>query len=193
MASLVQTPLKDKPAYRQMTVEEFLELPIEGRAELEDGVLYMMGGGSPLHAAITVNISAALRTKLRGSGCRPMSPDMVVQTGPASLRMPDASVFCRSDWADLDSRTRLLGDPKVVFEVLSASTSKYDQEVKLNEYRGLAGLDAVVMVDPDVKRVRLVERTGQEAWSDRWLECGAEVPLPSLGISLSHAEIFVLD
>jgi len=86
-----------------------------------------------------------------------------------------------------------LGDPKVVVEVLSQSTSKYDQDVKLNEYRGLAGLDAVVMVDPDAKRVRLVERTGQEAWSVRWLECGAEVPLPSLGISLSHTEIFVLD
>lgn len=190
MAALVQTPLKSNPAFRQMTVEEFLELPIEGRAELEDGVLYMMGGGSPLHAAITANIIVVLGTKLRGSGCRPMSPDMVVRTGPASLRMPDASVYCRSDWGDLDSGTRLLGDPKAVFEVLSPSTSKYDQEVKLHEYRGLAGLEAVVLVDPDGERVRLVERTGPEAWSDRWLDRGADVPLAALGISLSHADVF---
>lgn len=190
MAALVQTPLKSNPAFRQMTVEEFLELPIEGRAELEDGVLYMMGGGSPLHAAITANIIVVLGTKLRGSGCRPMSPDMVVRTGPASLRMPDASVYCRSDWGDLDSATRLLGDPKAVFEVLSPSTSKYDQEVKLHEYRGLAGLEAVVLVDPDGERVRLVERTGPEAWSDRWLDRGADVPLAALGISLSHADVF---
>jgi Uma2 family endonuclease len=176
-----------------MTVEEFLELPIEGRAELEDGVLYMMGGGSPLHAAITVNISSTLRAKLRGSGCRPMSPDMVVRTGPASLRMPDASVYCRSDWSELDARTQLLGDPKVVFEVLSPSTSRYDQEVKLNEYRSLAGMEAVVFVHPEGGRVRLVERTGPEAWTDRWLEKGADVPLPSIGINLSPADIFDLD
>jgi Uma2 family endonuclease len=193
MASLVQTPLKSNPAFRQMTVEEFLELPIEGRAELEEGVLYMMGGGSPLHAAITVNISSTLRAKLRGSGCRPMSPDMVVRTGPASLRMPDASVYCRSDWSELDSQTPLLGDPKVVFEVLSPSTGTYDQEVKLNEYRALAGLEAAVFVDPEGERVRVVERTGPEAWSDQWLERGADVSLSSLAVSLSHGDIFARD
>jgi Uma2 family endonuclease len=193
MASLLQTPLKSNPAYRQMTVEEFLDLPIEGRAELEDGVLYMMGGGSPLHAAVTANIIVALGTKLRGSGCRPMSPDMVVRTGPASLRMPDVSVYCRADWTELNAQTRLLGDPKVVFEVLSPSTSKYDQEVKLNEYRGLAGLEALVFVDPESERVRVVERTGPEAWSDRWLGQDADVALSSLGISLSHADIFARD
>lgn len=176
-----------------MTVEEFLELPIEGRAELEDGILYMMGGRSPLHAAVTANIIAALHAKLRGSGCRPMSPDMVVRTGPASLRMPDASVYCLADWSDLDGGTKLLGDPKVVFEVLSPSTSKYDQDVKLNEYRALPGLEAIIFVDPNAKRTRLIERAGPEAWSDRWLEPGAELPLVSLTISLTHAEIFVLD
>lgn len=192
MIPLLQTPLKTNPAYRQMTVEEFLELELEGRAELEDGVLYMMGGSSPLHAAITANIIAALHPKLRGSGCRPMSPDMVVRTGPSSIRMPDASVYCRSDWSNLDAKVRELGDPRIVFEVLSPSTSKYDQEVKLNEYRALPGLDAVALVDPDSERVRLVERTGPEAWSDRWLERGADVPFAGLGISLSHAEIFAI-
>jgi Uma2 family endonuclease len=193
MAALVQTPLKSNPAFRQMTVEEFLELPFEGRAELEDGILYMMGGGSPLHAAITANIIVALGTKLRGSGCRPMSPDMVVRTGPASLRMPDASVYCRSDWSEVDAKTRLIGDPKVVFEVLSQSTSRYDQEVKLNEYRSLTGLEVVVFVDPEGRRVRLVERTGPEAWTDRWLDEGADVPLPSIGVNLSPADIFDLN
>ena len=66
MAALLQTALKRNPAYRQMMVEEFLELSIEGRAELEDRIIYIMGGGSPLHAAVIANIVAALRVKLRG-------------------------------------------------------------------------------------------------------------------------------
>lgn len=193
MAPFPQTPLKDNPAYREMTVEEFLELEIEGRAELVAGVLYMMGGSSPLHAAITVNISATLRDKLRGTGCRPMSPDMAVRTAGASVRMPDVSVFCRSDWSGVDAGTKLLGDPRLVVEVLSPSTSRYDQEVKLNEYRSLAGLDAILFVDPEAQRVRIVERTGSEAWSDRWLAPGADIALACLDITLSSRDVFGLD
>lgn len=182
-----------RPAYRQMTAEEFLELPIEGRAELEDGVLYMMAGGSPFHAAIGANILVALGTKLRGSGCRPMSSDMVITTGPATVRMPDATVYCNVPTAELQDAARLPDDPKVIFEVLSPSTRKLDLEVKLPEYRTLQGVDAIVFVDPDTRRVRLVERTGPEAWADAWLPEGAAVPLRTIAISLSHDDIFALE
>lgn len=122
-----------------------------------------------------------------------MSPDMVVRTGSASTRMPDVSVFYRPDWSDIDAKTKILGDPRIVFEVLSPSTSKYDQDIKLLEYRSLAGLDAILFVDPEARRVRIVERSGAEAWSDRWIERGADVPIASLGIALTAAEIFDLD
>jgi len=181
------------PAYRQMTVDEFLALDIEGRAELEDGVLYMMSGGSFRHAAIAANIIASFRVSLRGSGCRPMTSDFAVRTGPATVRMPDVSVYCGLPTTPEQQTAQLLGDPALVVEVLSPSTSRQDQKVKLDEYRALEGTDVILFVDPDVERVRIVERTGPEAWTDRWLSKGEDVVLTKLGITLPHAEIFAED
>jgi Uma2 family endonuclease len=190
MAPLLQTPLKNNPAYREMTVEEFLEAELEGRAELDEGVVYMMAGGSRRHAAVSRNILFALEGKLRGSSCEPFGPDMTVRTGPTSLRLPDASVYCDLPDTDEGQLAKLLGDPRFIFEVLSPSTRKLDLDVKLPEYRGLAGVDAVIFVDPESERVRLVERTGSEAWTDQWLSHGEDVPLRSVGITLTAPEIF---
>lgn len=66
-------------------------------------------------------------------------------------------------------------------------------EVELPEYSGLTGVEAIVFLDPDAERVRLVERTGAEAWTDTWLPKGSELPLRALGISLAHVELFALD
>lgn len=174
-----------------MTVEEFLDLELEGRAELEEGILYMMSGGSLSHAAISGNILTALRVRLRGSGCRPLGPDFAVRTGPNSVRLPDVSVYCGSFTRE-EGRSKLLGDPKVIVEVLSPSTRTLDQNVKLGEYRALEGVDAILFVDTEEQRVRLVERTGPEAWIDRWLPVGSDVELRTIAVTLPAAEIFDL-
>jgi Uma2 family endonuclease len=193
MASLVQTPLRDNPAYRQVTVEEFLELELEQRAELIDGMIYMMAGGSRNHAAVSRNILVALSVKLRGSACQPFGPDFGVRTSPATVRLPDASVYCGLATAEEDLKAKLAGDPKLVVEVLSPSTRREDERVKLPEYQALAGVELILLVDPDADRVRLVERKGPESWSDDWLPKGAAVPLKALGISLTADEIFARD
>ncbi|HEX8401717.1 MAG TPA: Uma2 family endonuclease [Allosphingosinicella sp.] len=180
-------------AYRQMTVEEFLELEIKGRAELEDGVLYMMAGGSLSHAAVSGNILVGLRTKLRGSGCRPFGPDFAVRTGPSTVRLPDASVYCGLTGSAEEGRAKLAGDPQLVVEVFSLSTRRLDERIKLAEYQQLPGLQIILLVDPEAERVRVVERMGEDAWSDRLLPKGADVPLPALKIELPAAEIFARD
>ena len=180
------------PPYRRMTVTEFLDLEIEGRAELDDGQLFMMAGGSVAHAAVTVNLTVALANRLRGSGCRPMSPDLCVKTGPDTVRMADVSVYCSPQITAEQGRAKLLGDPKAVFEVLSPSTRNHDQRTKLAEYQALGGCDLIVFVDPDAERVRVVERTGPEAWSDRWLDRGAEVVLAPLDVTMSADDVFTL-
>ena len=67
MASLVLDP-----AYRRVTVREFLEMELgDAKAELVDGMILMMAGGSARHAAIAANLIGSLMARLRGSGCRP--------------------------------------------------------------------------------------------------------------------------
>lgn len=182
------------PAYRRVTVEEFLAMDFgDARAELEDGLIYMMAGGSEEHARIAANILVFLGPRLRGTGCRPYGSDFATRTGERSVRLPDVSVYCNDPAAPGNERKQLLGDPRVVFEVLSPSTASHDQKTKLAEYRGLAGIKEVVLVDPQTERVRLVRRTGEESWADDLLQPGEDVILRSLGLTMPHSEIFARD
>ncbi len=181
------------PAYRRVAVEEFLQMDFGGaRAELEDGLIFLMAGGNEAHARVAANLIAALRARLRGSGCRPYGSDLAIRTGSASIRFPDVSVYC-SPLAPGDEIRQLLGDPQVVVEVLSPSTASHDQVTKLAEYRALAGVQGIVFVDAVRERVRVVTRTGADNWSDEWLAGDADLALSSLGIAIPPAEIFARD
>jgi Uma2 family endonuclease len=177
------------PAYRKVEVQEFLDMDFgDAKAELVDGMIYMMSGGSRRHAAIAANIIIALGGKLRGSGCRPYGSDLAAQTGPNSIRYPDVSVYCGEANNPTDPKAKLIGDPEVVFEVLSPSTASNDQLIKLAEYRALPGVKLVVFVDPDNERVRSVD-PADDGEGD-WLPVGEHLELPSLGITLSHEDVF---
>jgi Uma2 family endonuclease len=177
------------PAYRKVEVDEFLEMEFgDAKAELVDGTIFMMAGGSPRHAAIAANLIIALGGKLRGSGCRPYGSDLAARTGPNSVRFPDVSVYCGEANRPKDPKAKLIGDPEVVFEVLSPSTASNDQLIKLAEYRALPGVKLVVFVDPDNERVRSVD-PAQDGEPD-WLPVGSDLALPSLGVILSHEDIF---
>jgi Uma2 family endonuclease len=182
------------PAYRRATVREFLDMDLgDAKAELVDGMILMTAGGSPSHAAIAANLIIALGPRLRGTGCRPYGSDLAMQTGEASIRFPDVSVYCSDAPVPNDPKVKLLGDPIVVFEVLSPSTASNDQITKLGEYRALAGVQAVVFVDPASERVRLVNCKIPEDGEADWLAVGADLELPMLGITIPHAEIFAQD
>ena len=160
----------------------------DAKAELVDGSIQMMAGGSARHAAIAMNIGIALGSRLRGTGCRPFGSDLAVRTGEASIRCPDVSVYCRDKSLDDDPTAKLLGDPRLVFEVLSPSTASNDQITKLAEYRALPGVQGVVFVDPDNERVRIVVPGADHDGS--WLPHGSDLALPMLGIVLPHDDIF---
>lgn len=180
------------PAYRRVTVREFLAMDLgEAKAELVDGMICMMAGGSPRHAAIAANLIIALGPRLRGSGCRPYGSNLAMRTGEASIRFPDVSIYCSDPAKPVDSESKLLGDPRVIFEVLSPSTASNDQITKLGEYRARPGVDAIVFVDPDNERLRIVSR--ETAGDGEWLPSGADLVLPTIGVVVPHSEIFAKD
>lgn len=182
------------PAYRRISVREFLDMDFCGaRAELDDGLIYMLVGSTARQAAIAVNIGVALGARLRGTDHIALGSNFAVRTGEASIRLPHVSVYRRPPRDPANDRKRPLGDPKVVFEVLSPSTASLDQHTKLGEYQALPGLAGIVFVDPETERARIVRRTGPESWTDDWTAPGEDVALPPLDLTLPHAEIFARD
>jgi Uma2 family endonuclease len=177
-------------APRLLTAEEFLKIDFgDGKAELDQGVIYMMAGGSRRHARVATNIISALAVRLRGGPCAPYGSDMAIRTRPDSVRFPNVSVLCGKEGIEHDN-DQLEELPVIIFEVLSASTSRTDLKKKLPEYKALGSLDTIVFVDIATERVRVVQRTGPKGWTDTEHDDPFDISLPALGIILPHAEIF---
>ncbi|WP_294337255.1 Uma2 family endonuclease [uncultured Sphingomonas sp.] len=181
------------PDYPLLTAAEFREFDFgDLKAELDNGIIRMMAGGSARHAEVAGNIHAFLRTALRGSGCKPYSADMATRTHDLSVRYPDVSVFCgKSDPANDTAKS--FDDPRVLFEVHSGSTARTDLRTKLDEYKALDSVDTIVFVDIASERLRVIQRTGPHGWSDVAHDAPFDVPLPALSLTLPHAEIFARD
>lgn len=183
-----------RPETVLLTASQFLRIDFgsEVKAELDNGVIRMMAGGTAAHARVQANLTAYLRVALRGSGCRPFGSDMAIETHAGSVRYPDVSVDCRSD-RDMPDDAKALANPKVVIEVLSPSTRREDEGVKLDEYRSVPTIDTVVFVDPERERIRVLQRTGPSSWSDVTSTEPADLALPWVGVIVPHEEMFARD
>lgn len=183
-----------QPAYPLLNAKEFLAIDFGGgrKAELDAGVIRMLGGVSAGHAIVQGNILAFLHGKLRGSGCMPYSSIFAIRTSDYSVRRADVTVYCGREGAQYDND--LAGDDALaVFEVLSAGTARTDLRTKLDEYKAMPSIDTIVYVDIAVERVRVVQRTGPNGWSDDRHSEPHDVALPSLDLTIPHTEIFAND
>jgi Uma2 family endonuclease len=192
----------------RMTIEEFYDIyeHVAEKYELWDGVpipkfgveeneagILMMAGGSAKHDAVSVNISALLRERLKGMGCRPFGSNMGLKLTAEAIAYPDAAIYC--DKRDLSGdllKVRQLSYPCVIFEVLSPSTAKFDQTEKLFAYQRLESVKAIVIVDPAEERLTLHQRTGPESWTMEKLPQGSDLVLTDPALSLTAADIFDL-
>lgn len=175
----------------KMTVEEFFawQKRQDKNYELVDGVpvlpLKSMTGATRRHDMVTVNAIIALGNKLRGTPCRPSTSDQSVVTYRGTRR-PDVSVECGRG----DDRSMSASEPRVVIEVMSPSTWRFDRIQKLDEYRRQPAIRVVLLVDTEAPRV-VVWRRGAEGWASENAEgLDALIDLPEIGTALALSELF---
>jgi Uma2 family endonuclease len=179
----------------KMTVDQFLNIyeGVEGRYELVDGHVYAMAGGSITHSRVSGTIFFALRQKLRGSLCEPFNSDTGLRLADDTLRNPDIAVYC--DPRDLDlnpDSTQAFRYPILVIEVLSPSTQIEDRAVKVLEYKAIATVESIVLVDPVARTIEVHERLDGENWLHRLPAAGIDLVLKKPALTLAHADIFDL-
>ena len=179
-----------RAAHRRYTYEQYLafERAANVRHEFFDGEIYAMAGGTPTHAAVSVNVSGLLREQLRGRGCQTYSSDLrvrVVETGLATY--PDVTVVCGRPELDPDRHT--VTNPVLVVEVLSPSSAAYDRGEKLEQYKLIPSLREVVLVAHDERLVEVWRRSEDGAWARREARTGALV-LTSVPCTLPLDEVF---
>jgi Uma2 family endonuclease len=161
------------------------------RHDYYHGDVFAMAGGSDAHNTASLNFASALKSHLRGTPCRVFMSDMRLELAPNThYSYPDVFVTC--DPRDATSEaSHLKKYPKLVVEVISPSTSEYDQGRKFEQYRQITGLDEVLFIDPVRRSVELFQRT-QEA--SRWLLIpapeGGGVHLRTVNMDVTMATVF---
>ena len=184
-AALVKSPL--------MTATEYFawEADQAERHDYHHGEVFAMAGASDDHNTAAGNAFVALKSHLRGTPCRVFMSDMRLELAENShYSYPDVFVTC--DPRDVTSQaSHLKKHPKLVLEVISPTTSEYDQGRKFEQYRQIAGLDEVLFIDPVRRSVELFQRTKE---ASQWLLIpapeGGSVHLRSVDMDLSMATVF---
>jgi Uma2 family endonuclease len=173
---------------KPLTLAEFLawEERQPTKHEYRDGAVYAMAGATDDHGQIIMNLSAIVRPSLRGGPCRAYANDMkVVAPFPAS-RYPDFIVTCD----ERDSKDKLKKKhPKLIIEVLSASTEAVDKGDKLDEYQTIAELQEYALIDSRRPYVRIYRRNGEKLETAPPTTTGP-VTLESLNLTLSFADVY---
>lgn len=173
-------------ARKPMSLDEFLdwEKRQELRYEFDGFVPVAMTGRTFAHATIQANLLTALGPRLRGTACRIIGSHLKIAVA-GSVRYPDAFVMCSQPPRD----AQVIGDPVVVFEIISPSTATTDRVVKNREYRDTASVVRYVMLDQFRPAATIFERSGDD-WIGRIFEPPAVLLMPEIGIEVPLAELY---
>ena len=173
----------------KLTIGEFLEWENaqETRHEFYRGEVFAMVGVRRVHALISGNLFAALKTHLKDTRCRAFTESVKVQVANDALFYPDVFVTC--DPQDLKT-DMVFRSPSLIVEVLSDSTQAYNRGLKFTAYRQLASLQEYVLIDPESRRVEVYRRNERQNFELIDQTGNVELVLDSVGMRLAMAEVF---
>lgn len=178
---------------RRYTPEEYLafERAAESKHEYLDGQIFAMSGARRAHVALEVNVTTALRTRLRGGPCHTFTANMRVRSGTSRLyTYPDASALC-GEPQFADDEFDVLLNPSVVVEILSDSTAAYDRGEKFAHYQTIATLRDYVLVSARAVRVEQFTRGAGGVWTPTVLAGrDAVLDLRAVGCRIPLAELY---
>lgn len=181
------------PKRRKLTVEEYfaLEEKAERRSEFYDGEMFLMAGASKEHNILTRNLVGELYQRLKGSPCQVFVADQRVKVDRTGLyTYPDLLVVCgEPEYAPENGDT--LTNPRVVIEVLSASTERYDRTTKFRHYQTLPSLHEYVLVAQDEPAVERYTRGPAGEWTRAdFVGLDATIELASAQVRLPMADVY---
>ncbi len=179
-----------QPSRSKMSVEEYFALDRDSREkryEFIDGRVYMLAGGTLIHARIIANLIRELGNALRNGSCSVYTSDARVRLSEKRYVYPAITVTC--DPRDEDGNDILLY-PRLVIEVLSKSTEAYDRGDKFDFYRSCPTIEEYVLVNTQRMAIEVYRREQHPFWQLSPFKVDDIVKLISIGVSLPIAAIY---
>jgi len=168
-----------------ISAEEYLkgEPSSAVKHELIDGHVYAMAGASANHERIAVNILRKFGNHLENTPCEPFGSDMKVRID-ANFFYPDVIVDCNFD----NSEPYFTQTPIIIVEVLSKSTRRTDETIKLMSYITIPSLQEYVLIQQDFVDIQVIRRS--EGWLPKHYFLGDEITFEAIGLTLSVEDIY---
>jgi Uma2 family endonuclease len=177
----------------KLTVEQYLAL--ERRAKFKSeyyaGEMFAMAGASVEHNRVSKNLAVELGGRLKGGPCELFIGDLRVRVQRTGLYCyPDLMIVCgEPQFADEDKDT--LVNPRVVFEVLSPSTERYDRTTKFQHYKQLPSVQEYVLVAQDRAWCERFVRQPDGAWAQVAFDgLDATLELATVPVAVPLADVY---
>lgn len=179
------------PAEKRLTAPEFLawcETKGEGRFELYCGEIFAMAPERVEHGRAKAAIWRALADALAHTGapCEAFVDSLGVAVDAQTIYQPDVLVDCGDK---IPTGSLLAPAPAIIVEVISPSSRKLDQSLKLTDYFRVPSLVHYLIVDLERRYVLHYRRQGEEPITLRILRDGS-IRLDPPGLDLATSDIF---
>ncbi|WP_407276074.1 Uma2 family endonuclease [Halothiobacillus sp. DCM-1] len=171
-----------------VSVEDYLAGEQDGqmRHEYIDGIVHAMTGASRRHGLICMNLAVKLRPLLNHTPCQLFANDMKVRLeihGKTLFYYPDLVLTCDPDDREDYFTTR----PRLIVEVLSPHTERFDRREKLLSYITLPSLQEYLLVAQDEPRIEVYRRT-QDWLPDEYTD--GTFPLACVNAEIAVAAVY---
>lgn len=173
------------------SVVEYLELEENSSMAYEyvAGQVYAMAEPSQTHEIITTNLRMAIHAHLHGQPCRAHSAERRILfkiRGDDVAYRPDVWVGCGEK---RNAQGVIIGEPRLVIEVLSPSTARIDRREKTANYREIPSLEECILVAQKNALVTIYRRA--EEWNRIVLNSRDGVlELRSIGLALPLTQVY---
>ncbi|MGK7926061.1 MAG: Uma2 family endonuclease [Spirulina sp.] len=147
-----------------MSPQEYLDWeerqPI--KYEYVNGEAFAMAGGTLAHNEIAINLTTALKSHLRGQGCKVYMTDAKLGISQQGLfYYPDVMVTCNP--RDRQEK-KVVYHPCFIAEVLSSSTEGKDRGIKFRNYRRIDTFREYALISAETMMVEIYRLNEQGKW-----------------------------
>lgn len=151
----------------KLTAEEYLVIERAARykSEFYNGEMFAMAGANRNHNRINENLSGLLFNQLRIGPCQSFSRDQRVLVDRTGLYCyPNLIIVCgEPQYAEIDEDT--LVNPRVIVEIFSDSTEKYDRTTKFRHYQQIPSVQEIILVAQDEAVCERYVRQPDDTWN----------------------------
>ena len=157
----------------------------EMKHEYIDGNVYAMAGASKNHQRIVANLGRHLGNYLNDSFCDVFFSDIKVRIDEGKQYFyPDLMVVCESD----NKNAYYTESPRLIVEVMSNATRKFDRTLKRQLYQTLPSLEEYVLIEQDFIEIEVCRKP--ENWRSTSYYLNDTVYFQSLDFSLPVIDIY---